>query len=373
MSKIAKLKNIVIQGLSSLAGLLYYRPLWICKLTLNPSRWCNHASYYPELKRKTFLRIYFEQVLQVIKYGFPNEFYFSYGFDVKNNEEISKYLHYGPFMKLRDKANISKHGSTAVLRNKFLFGMFCEYLGVDCGCNVGLLDNRTVYLPQTKKSISIAEFCKSFYGNYFVKLVNGECGGGIFTLLIDKDNLKIDGEKATVADIERLTSGGLFLIQKRVEQHPVMASLHMQSLNTMRLVTIRNRRTGQVDVFPSILRIGTGNSYVDNTSQGGVAVGIDFNTGKLKSEGFLKPQFGGRINCHPDSLIKFDEFQIPYLDEAVKQAKFLHSKLPDIHSIGWDVAIGPDGPVFIEGNDNWEINGPQICNGGLKELYFSYL
>jgi hypothetical protein len=34
--------------------------------------------------------------------------------------------------------------------------------------------------------------------------------------------------------------------------------------------------------------------------------------------------------------------------------------------IGWDIAITPDGPVFIEGNDNPEISGLQTVNGGLK-------
>ena len=36
---------------------------------------------------------------------------------------------------------------------------------------------------------------------------------------------------------------------------------------------------------------------------------------------------------------------------------FFHSMLKDIHSIGWDIAIGENGPIFIEGNDNWEALG----------------
>ena len=32
-----------------------------------------------------------------------------------------------------------------------------------------------------------------------------------------------------------------------------------------------------------------------------------------------------------------------------------HKHLYNIRSIGWDSAITPEGPVFIEGNDNWEI------------------
>ena len=47
--------------------------------------------------------------------------------------------------------------------------MFCEYLEIDSSCNVDLLDNGSVYLPQTKQSISLSDFCKSFEGDYFVK------------------------------------------------------------------------------------------------------------------------------------------------------------------------------------------------------------
>ena len=43
--------------------------------------------------------------------------------------------------------------------------------------------------------------------------------------------------------------------------------------------------------------------------------------------------------------------------------------LKDIHSIGWDIAFTENGPIFIEGNDNWEITGIQATNGGMKELF----
>ena len=53
-------------------------------------------------------------------------------------------------------------------------------------------------------------------------------------------------------------------------------------------------------------------------------------------------------------------------------AKELHSKLYRIHSVGWDIAITEEGPVFIEGNSKWEISGTQSAEGGVKfiEKYF---
>jgi hypothetical protein len=49
-----------------------------------------------------------------------------------------------------------------------------------------------------------------------------------------------------------------------------------------------------------------------------------------------------------------------------------HGHLKQIHSIGWDIAITKDGPCFIEGNDNWEISGVQICSKGLNEEFKDY-
>ena len=124
--------------------------------------------------------------------------------------------------------------------------------------------------------------------------------------------------------------------------------------------------------MPSVLRIGTGERVVDNTSRGGVAVGIDVETGQLRQYGFFKPQYGLKIEEHPDSHIRFEGFQIPYFEEVKSQAVYFHSMLPQIHSVGWDVAVGEDGPIFIEGNDNWEINGPQSCNKGLMKEFKEY-
>ena len=40
--------------------------------------------------------------------------------------------------------------------------------------------------------------------------------------------------------------------------------------------------------------------------------------------------------------------------------------LDSIYSVGWDIAITENGPLFIEGNDNWELQAIQRTHGGLK-------
>ncbi|MBD5338812.1 MAG: hypothetical protein HDR98_06800 [Bacteroides sp.] len=365
--------------LKTIVNYLYYngyvRFLWLLRFLSNPKEWINHESYYPELKSKSKGKIYLEQLGQILRYGTPNMFYSSYGFDVKSRDEMQEYYHYSPFSVLRDRYNSTVspiESSLPILRNKFYFGMFCEYFGIKSGETVGILygdNNGSVYLSEKKTNITLDEFCRQNNGKFFVKPLNGECGKGIFSMVLNNGGIFIDNEKVSLSSIKDRCKGETYLIQSMIRQHPQMSNLHPQSLNTIRLVTVKNIHTGDIAVLPSILRIGTGDAIVDNTSQGGVAVGIDFENNHLKQYGFMKPQFGGRVDIHPDSKIRFEEFTIPYLEQAVAQAKFLHSHLPDLHSIGWDIAIGEDGPIFIEGNDNWEINGPQICNGGLKKLY----
>lgn len=356
---------------------LYVKPTWIAKLILHPKQFCENKSYFPEKKQKSRFKIWLEQISQTLRYGTPNHFYFPYGFDVKNKEERAEYLHFIPFSQLRKKGRKAEHSPTAILRDKLLFGMFTDYLGVSSPRNIAISDKDRILDLETKEFISVPVFIKKYSkGDFFAKPIDGECGDGIFHLQINDENIFINKKSSNIQDLKGRFANWRYLIQSTVIQHPLMASLHKQSINTIRLVTVRDTRSGKNSypiVFPSILRIGTGDSIVDNTSQGGLAVGIELYSGNLKEFGFYKPEYGTKVNIHPDSLIQFSSFQIPFFKECCEQACLLHSFLSDVNSIGWDVAIGPNGPVFIEGNDNWEINGPQICNGGLKSHLETYL
>ena len=76
------------------------------------------------------------------------------------------------------------------------------------------------------------------------------------------------------------------------------------------------------------------------------------------------------IAQHPFTSLVFEDYQIPFWKEANELVLSAHSFLPDIPTIGWDVAITPDGPILIEGNDNWEISGAQDTAGGLKKKWY---
>ena len=353
---------------------LYIKPRHI--LTLHRRKDLYAAqSYYPEKKSRASWKNYLLQLEQIIRYGAPNEFFFMYGFDVKQRHERETYMNYQPFMVRRNYLNydMNTHNSTCILRNKLYFDIFARSIGIQTPHVIAYYTNNQLHLIENGFSqISFSELADRGNMTLFCKEMAGECGVGIFKLKIKYRKLYKNDIEISIEELEKQIYNSDYIFQDIVVQHPKMSELYSKSVNTMRLVTVRSLKDGKIYLMPSILRIGANGSYVDNTSQGGLAVGFNLETGQLHQYGFHKPQYGMRTETHPDSGIRLLDFHIPFIKEAEEKAIYFHTMLKDIHSIGWDIAIGIDGPIFIEGNDNWEINGPQVGNKGLKKKFEEY-
>ncbi|NLF34394.1 MAG: hexapeptide transferase, partial [Clostridiales bacterium] len=66
--------------------------------------------------------------------------------------------------------------------------------------------------------------------------------------------------------------GSNYIVQEIAAQHDVLASIHAESLNTIRVISFLFR--GEVHISSSILRMGTAGSRLDNVSAGGLACPI---------------------------------------------------------------------------------------------------
>ena len=399
MPKIKKIAKCAAKVVHGLYMWLWVRPEQLVELLFHPEFYTSPTYYpeYPERLRSHWSQ-YWNQVGEILRYGRINTLYFLCGYDVKTRQEQKEYVHYNTFMRRRVELNSAVEDNCAcILRDKFYFSIFTEGIGLKEPNTLFYTLDGNLYDFRTKERTTIDAILSLGDSKLFCKPLDGQRGKGIFLLEVRNGKLvviekKVDKNKPIETIEKEVDASGLreycavgrYLFQAFITQHPAMSQLHPQSINTIRLLTVRGLKDGQIHVMPSILRIGTGESIVDNTSQGGLAVGINIETGYLKRYGFYKPDFGYDIEengatisifkeeKHPDSQIRFAEFQIPYFREAVEQAKYYHSLMPSIHSIGWDIAIGENGPIFVEGNDNWEITGPQTCNGGLRRQFEEY-
>lgn len=93
----------------------------------------------------------------------------------------------------------------------------------------------------------------------------------------------------------------------------------------------------------------------------------------LSNCAYFKPRYGKKTNEHLDTGIVFKDFEIPFFEEAKEMIRNFHLQLKEVHSIGWDITITPDGPCIIEGNDNWEISALQVTNHGMRKEYEQYM
>ncbi len=135
-------------------------------------------------------------------------------------------------------------------------------------------------------------------------------------------------------------------------------------LNTIRLITLLTR-DGEVEFLAAMLRTSSDGTAVDNFSLGGIVVGVDIETGKLKERGFQKTTHAVELRRHPLTGVVFKGFEVPYWNEVKETAAKAQKVFSELKTIGWDLAVSPSGPVMIEGNIEWGTTGIQATNGGL--------
>lgn len=162
----------------------------------------------------------------------------------------------------------------------------------------------------------------------------------------------------------RLISEGEFILEERVVQSPVMSKLNPSSVNTVRCITF-NTPDG-IKIGPCFLKVGQGNSFIDNGGAGGILVGIDNKTGVLSTDGY--DEFLNQYKVHPDTKTTFQGYQLPEWDSLISLAKEISQRTPSVRYIGWDFSHTEKGWLIIEGNASGQMIGPQIVwKNGMKE------
>lgn len=326
--------------------------------------------YYPEYSecRQNNLAVFCAQSVNILRYGKPNKFYFMYGFDIKGLRNKKEYVDYTRFMKQRSRLNnrAGLMSAVPILRNKDLFGIVADAYSIPVPKNIGTVSDGKIFLYESQREVDIDKFLKENNIDAFAKKIDGECADGVFSVKSDGGQVLVDNK--VVDKLSDKVSGGIFLLQKRLSnQHSDINKIYPLSVNTIRLITVTNPKTGIPEVMTAVLRVGASGNHVDNWAVGGLSIGIDISTGKLAKYGFYKPGFGTKTDRHPDTGVVFEGLKIPYFKEASDMALEFHRRLRNIHSVGWDISVTEDGPCFIEGNDNWEISLLQVSNHGYRK------
>jgi hypothetical protein len=321
-------------------------------LVNNPSQ-----TYFPEHRQKGRLSIWLDNLAWIVRNKEINRFYYAYGLDRKDIDVGKEILSYREYRSIRDRRNLRLKGMNfnyaCLLRDKFIFGQLLNSLQLPTPKNIALLDKSGITWLDTMKKFPLSSLVEN--GNVrvsgFCKKLTGIKGEGAFPLRVANGQIFADEKEISLTQFQQLINAP-FLWQETIIQHKELSMLHPNSVNTMRILTFNNE--GNIELFSAALRIGTKHRSVDNWGAGGIAVPINIETGTLGEAGVYKPGYGGRTKVHPDSGITLLGYPIPYFTESVELACACHRYFYGVHSIGWDIAVTPGGPVLVEGNEDWD-------------------
>jgi hypothetical protein len=235
---------------------------------------------------------------------------------------------------------------------------------VDTICK--LIDNRiyTTDLVEIVYSIVKRTIDEKNYQKIFVKPRMGEGGHGIYVFnynngrYINKDNQEFNEEF-----LEKIGHSNDYIIQPGVEQVPEIAQIYPFSVNTFRIVT--ENRDGHVQSLYAILRFGRKGLQVDNSDQGGLFVTVDVESGELGR--YATSMVGENFENHPDTNFYFHGHKILNWNEINKFTEDCAKKLTQFSYLAWDIAITKTGPIVIEVNYGFSLDGFQIIFGGLRK------
>lgn len=196
----------------------------------------------------------------------------------------------------------------------------------------------------------------------------GTVGEGVKVLGVEKNDgvLLIDG--VIIEDyLKLLFHRGFKLYESFINQHPVLDKIYPKSINTIRIVTFLDDKVN-VEIWTALLRMGF-NKSVDNFDAGGISAKIDIATGVVVKPAVIKDPFVDEVfEKHPETGERILGVKIPFWEDIINLITSASKEIPDVRTVGWDVAITTNGPTLIEGNDNWDKTHFELTSGeGLNE------
>lgn len=197
-----------------------------------------------------------------------------------------------------------------------------------------------------------ADALRNHGGVLFMKPIDSRGGFGASSIASDR------------VDAALIRSMRNVVIQPALRNHPVLEALHPVTLNTVRVCTFLEQ--GRCSIIAAFLRVARGSAMVDNLSQGAIAIGIDLASGALNESGITLAKHGRRIfPVHPDTGVQFAAVRLPWWRETLELAEHAALGLAPHSTLGLDIAITPEGPVFVEANGAGDIVSPQEACGPL--------
>ncbi|WP_295838949.1 sugar-transfer associated ATP-grasp domain-containing protein [uncultured Microbacterium sp.] len=141
-----------------------------------------------------------------------------------------------------------------------------------------------------------------------------------------------------------LLERGEILVEEVIRQHDDLAAVCPGTVNTTRVTAFFDGE--KTHILAMAQKFGRG-AVSDQMTFGGFYTMLDEN-GHALGSGY--DSHGHVHELHPDSGVRIADFQLPMIDEVKAFVDQVARVVPQVQYVGWDIVVGPDGPVLVEGN-----------------------
>ncbi|WP_042683469.1 sugar-transfer associated ATP-grasp domain-containing protein [Anaerosalibacter massiliensis] len=332
------------------------------------------AIFVEDMQSRT--KIPFVTRIKCLFKGFLSKSYYLY--DLKNNnfkDYVSDYE--------RKKTRFINEEDARVLNNKIIFDNMVGNC-VDTPTIYSIILNGKIY-PYSEELVIdssealIEEIKKK--GRIVLKPYAGTDGGrGIYICTFTNNNIYFNDTNMNKEEIHSLINKlNKYIITEYVEQHEYSSKIFPHSVNTIRIITMRDPYTQEVFIPIAVHRFGTSRTKnVDNWDRGGLSSEVNIDTGML-SKATFKPIDNKMIwySNHPDTNAKIEGIAIPKWDSIKEKILLSANRVPFLKYVGWDVVVDKDqNIVIIEANNCSGVNVLQVHKPLLKnpqvKRYYNY-
>ncbi len=273
--------------------------------------------------------------LCLMRYGAIVADYFEYEFWKKSSTVKKEYV------TMLDAKRITRHfnkGRIEVFNDKQKFNLFFkEYHKL-----------KDWYFPTDKKEEDFVKWVQDCKRAVLVKPTTGASGVGIY-----KPDVSTDEKIINL--YQKLKDNDDCFCEEIFNQTGVLHQLNPSSLNTIRIYTLNIK--GDIVIMNASVRIGAGNSVVDNIHSGGMVANIDLQKGWITDAAYNLT--GERFLFHPFTGELIAGVIIPRFEEVKVLCKEAASRIHDVGFIAWDVAVSEETVCLIEGNNGGNFDAIQ--------------
>ncbi len=296
---------------------------------------------------------------------------------VKGNDLIRKYV--SKEMADRFYREYNPQESISTISDKSNFASLCLKKNFPAPKTFGLYIDGEVNIVNGANHQSpeaLIKFIQLLLPNeYLIKPNNGMLGKGLSvfeknidgqifyqdkTLTVEEFTSQI--KTMEVNNVNSITEDGQIfrglLFQERIENHPEIAKLTgfrmLQTLRICTFVTAENK----VEILFGFLKLAGCEGLADGFNlgkSGNMLASIDLSSGKITKiySMNLKQNYFITVKNHPATGVKLEGFTIPYWQDCLDLAKELAKSFVPLRAVGWDIAITDNGPMVLEGNEDW--------------------